>query len=60
MREAVGDCIDEGLEDGFLVVADNEDFFDLGNVGDCAEAVLDDGVACYREEGLIKALAGPE
>jgi hypothetical protein len=44
--------VDEGLEDGFLVVADNEDFFDLGDVRDSTEAVLDDGVARDREQRL--------
>lgn len=60
MRETVRDGVDERLEDGFLVVADNEDFLDLRDVGDCAEAMLDDGVAGDREEGLIKALAATE
>jgi hypothetical protein len=60
VREAVRDGVDEGLEDGFLVVADDEDFLDLRDIGDCAEAVLDNGVACDREEGLVKALAGIE
>jgi hypothetical protein len=47
-----GDGVDEGLEDGLLVVADDEDLFDLGDGGDGAEAVLDDGVAGDGEEGL--------
>jgi hypothetical protein len=44
--------VDEGLEDRFLVVANNEDFLDLGDVRDSAEAVLDDGVAGDREQRL--------
>jgi hypothetical protein len=50
--EIVRDGVDEGLEDGFLVVADDEDFLDLGNTCNCAEAVLDNGVAGDREERL--------
>lgn len=52
LREAVGDGVDEGLEDGFLVVADDEDLLDLGNVRNGTEAVLDDGVSGDGEEGL--------
>jgi hypothetical protein len=58
MGEVVRDGVDEGLEDGFLVVADNEDFLDLGNSCDGAEAVLDNGVACDREERLWQQLVG--
>lgn len=50
--EVVGDGVDEGLEDGFLVVADDEDFLDLWDGCDRAEAVLDDGVAGDREQRL--------
>jgi hypothetical protein len=32
VREAVGDGVDEGLEDGFLIIADDEDFLDLGDI----------------------------
>lgn len=48
-----GDGVDEGLEDGFLIVTDNEDFLDLGDGGDGAEAVLDDGVAGDGEQWLV-------
>lgn len=58
MREVVGDGVDEGLEDGLLVVADNKNFLDLGNIGDSTEAVLDDGVAGDGEEGLLRCLVG--
>jgi hypothetical protein len=50
--EVVRDGVDEGLEDRLFVVTDYEDFLDLGDLGDSAEAVLDDGVACDREERL--------
>lgn len=50
--EAVGNGIDEWLEDGLLVIADNEDFLDLGDVRDRAEAMLDDRVTGDRKEGL--------
>jgi hypothetical protein len=50
--EVVRDRVDERLEHGLLVVADDEDLLDLGNVRDSAEAVLDDGVASDREERL--------
>tara|TARA_R110002003_G_scaffold878_11_gene21747 strand:+ start:854 stop:994 length:141 start_codon:yes stop_codon:yes gene_type:complete len=44
--------VDEGLEDRFLVVANNEDFLDLGDVRDSAEAVLDNGMSRDREQRL--------
>lgn len=44
--------VDEGAEDGFFVVAYDEDFVDLRDFGDGAEAVFDDGVAGDFEEGL--------
>ena len=53
LGEAVGDGVDEGLEDGFLVVADDEDLLDLGDVRNGTEAVLDDGVTGDGEEGLL-------
>ena len=43
---------DEVAEDGFVVVADDEDFADFGDAGDGGEAVGDDGVAGDFEEGL--------
>lgn len=51
--EARGDCVDEGLEDRLFVVADDEDFLDLRDVCNGAEAVLDDWVAGNGEEGLL-------
>lgn len=56
--EAVGDGVDEGLEDGFFIVADDEDFLDLRNGGNGAEAVLDNGVAGDREQRLWERLVG--
>ena len=56
--EVVGDGVDEGLEDGLLVVANDEDFLDLGDAGNGAEAVLDYGVACNGEERLPKCSVG--
>jgi hypothetical protein len=58
VREVVRDGVDKGLEDGFLVVADDEDFFDFGNARDSTEAVLNNGVACDREERLSYHLVG--
>ena len=52
MWPAGRDGVDEGLEDGFLIVADDKDFLDLGDVGDGAEAVLDYGVTGDGEERL--------
>lgn len=52
LGEAVGDGVDEWLEDGLLVVADNEDFLDLRDVRNGTEAVLDDGVTGDGKEGL--------
>jgi len=52
VRPAGRDGVDELLEDGLLVVADDEDLLDLGDVCDGAEAVLDYGVAGDGEERL--------
>jgi len=49
---AVG-ILDEIAEDGLVVVADKEDFGDLGDSGDGIEAVLDNGLAGDFEEGLF-------
>lgn len=45
--------LDEVAKDGLVVVADEEDFGDLGDSGDGVEAVLDDGLAGDFEEGLL-------
>lgn len=58
--EVVRDGVDEGLEDGLFIVADDEDFLDLWNGGDSAEAVLDNGVAGDREQRLWQRLVGCE
>lgn len=50
--EALGDVPDEVSEDGFVVVANNEDFLDFLDFGDRPEAVLDYGVAGDFEERL--------
>lgn len=47
--------LDEVAEDGLVVVADEEDFGNLLDSGDGIEAVLDDGLAGYFEEGLFGA-----
>ena len=53
---AVGVCstavLDEVAEDALIVVANDEDFADLGEFGDGGEAVGDDGVAGYLEQWL--------
>ena len=53
MRPAGRDGVDELLEDGLLIVADDEDLLDLGDVCDGAEAVFDYGVAGDWEEWLL-------
>ena len=50
---ATGNGVDKGLEDGFLIVADNENFFNLGDGCYSAKAVFDDGVAGDREQRLL-------
>lgn len=40
----LGLVLDEVAEDGLLIVSYNEDFFDLGDLGDSLETVFDDGV----------------
>lgn len=52
LREAVGDGVDERLEDRLFIVANNENLFNLRDVRNGAEAVFDDGVASDGEEGL--------
>lgn len=47
--------LDKVAEDGLVVVADEEDFGDLGDSGDGVEAVLDDGLAGNFEQGLFGA-----
>jgi len=44
--------LDERTEDGLVVVPNNEDFLDVADFGNCAEAVLDDGVTGDLEERL--------
>ena len=53
-----GDGVDEGLEDGLLVVANDDDFLDLGDGCYGAEAVLDDGVAGDGEQRLAGLAVG--
>jgi len=53
LRVCARAVFDEVAEDGFVVVADNEDFADVGEAGDGGEAVGDDGVAGDLEEGLL-------
>lgn len=50
MGKLFGRVLYEGAKNGLVVVADDEDFLDVANFGDCAEAVLDDGMACNLEE----------
>lgn len=53
VREALGDVFDEVPEDRFLVVANDEDFFDLLNLGNSPETVLDYRMAGDFEERLF-------
>jgi hypothetical protein len=41
--------LNEVPEDGLVVVANDEDFLDLGDFGNCCKAVLDYRVASNRE-----------
>lgn len=50
--------VDERLENGFLVVTDNENLFDLRNTDNGAETVFNDWVTGDREEGLLEGLVG--
>lgn len=54
LREDIRDGVNEWLEDGLFIVANDENFLDFGDVCDCAKAVLNDGVTCDREEGLLR------
>lgn len=50
--EVVGGFLDEVAENRLVVVADNEDLLDLGDLCDSAEAVLYDGVSGNVEKRL--------
>lgn len=55
LREFGGPLLDEGGEDGLVVVANEDYFFDGGDLGDGDEGVVDEGVAGDFEEGLAEA-----
>jgi hypothetical protein len=52
LRELARRVLDEVAEDGLLVVADQDDLFDVVDFADGLEAVPDDGVAGDIEEWL--------
>jgi hypothetical protein len=58
LRPGGGDGVDEGLEDGLLIVSDDEDLLDLGDGCYSAEAVFDDGVAGDGEQRLAGLAVG--
>ena len=47
-----GLVLDEVAKDGFIIVSDNVDFFDLRDLGYGLEAVFDDRVTCDLEKWL--------
>lgn len=52
LRVGARAILDEVAEDGFVVVANDEDLTDLGDFGDGGEAVRDDRVSGDLEERL--------
>jgi hypothetical protein len=52
VRVGLGGVLDEVAEDVFVIVADDEDFADLGQLGDGLVAVLNDGMARNVKERL--------
>ena len=52
MRVLLRNVSNEVSENGFVIVANDEDLIDLWDFGDRAEAVLDNWVACYLKEWL--------
>lgn len=57
IRVCAGAVLDEVAEDGLVIVADDEDFADLWESGDCGEAVLDDRMAGDFEEWLPTSMS---
>ncbi|KAF7165421.1 hypothetical protein CNMCM5623_009586 [Aspergillus felis] len=54
LGELLAGVFDEITEDRFIVVADQDDFSDIGNFGKSLEAVVDNGVTGNFEKGLIE------
>lgn len=57
LGEAVGNSVDEGLEDGLFIVANDKNFLNFGDIRNGAEAMLNDWVAGDGKEGLQCRLA---
>jgi hypothetical protein len=53
LRELFGRVFDEIAKDGFVVVADQNDFPDIVNLGERFEAMVDDGVTGDFKERLV-------
>jgi hypothetical protein len=54
LGELLARVLDEIAEDRFIVVANQDDFSDIGDFGKSLEAVVDNGVPGNFEKGLIK------
>lgn len=54
LGELLAGVFDEITEDRFIVVADQDDFTDIGDLGESLEAVIDNGVTGNFEKGLIE------
>mgnify|MGYP007054560879 CR=1 FL=1 len=52
LGELLGGVLDEVAEDGLIVVADQDDLAEAGDIGKGLEAVVDDGVTGDFEQGL--------
>lgn len=52
LGEFAGGVFDEVAEDGFIVIADEDDFFDVGDFSDCSQAMPEDRVTGDIEQGL--------
>lgn len=49
--------MNERAEDGLIIVPNNEDFFDLFDLCDCTEAVLDDGMTGDLEKWFLQTIS---
>jgi hypothetical protein len=58
LGRVLGAVFDEVAEDGLVIVADYEDFLDLWDFGDGAEAVFNNGVSGDVEERLMRVSIG--
>jgi hypothetical protein len=55
LGELLAGVFDKITKDRLIVVADQDDFSDIGDFGESLEAVIDNGVTGNFEKGLIES-----